>query len=192
MKTRVAWEREHAAAIGRATKKQRGRRSALWLEQRTAELGLKMTRQAVADLESGRRRFVTTAELLVLAAALDTTPIALMYSDLSDEPENVIEVLPGVEVTGFQAAQWVSGHRRGFIEEKVGDADAAEHDMALLHGWRKLDDLHRRLDRIAAPKNGRLVAEELALVDFYTTQIETLRRLLRLSDRNSSGVEDHA
>lgn len=203
------WERRHAAKLGKAVQKLRGERSAVWLEQRTAELGLKMTRQTVADLESGRRRFVTTAELLVLAAALDTTPIALMYPNPSDEPDNVVEVLPGIEATGFQAAQWFSGSRVGFTEEDVeveADDDAAESDrrraawvkasaelnIVLLRGWRQIDELHRRRDQIKASKGGRLTAEELELLDFYNNEIESMRNLLQMSGDNSTGADEHA
>ena len=203
------WERRHAAKLGKAVQKLRGERSAVWLEQRTAELGLKMTRQTVADLESGRRRFVTTAELLVLAAALDTTPIALMYPNPSDEPDNVVEVLPGIEATGFQAAQWFSGSRVGFTEEDVevgADDDAAESDrrraawvkasaelnIVLLRGWRQIDELHRRRDQIKASKGSRLTAEELELLDFYNNEIESMRNLLQMSGDHSTGADGHA
>jgi len=168
-----------------------------------------MTRQTVADLESGRRRFVTTAELLVLAAALDTTPIALMYPNPSDEPDNVVEVLPGIEATGFQAAQWFSGSRMGFTEEDPeveADDDAAESDrrrtawvkasaelnIVLLRGWRQIDELHRRRDQLKASKGSRLKAEELELLDFYNNEIESMRNLLQMSGDNSTGVDGHA
>lgn len=189
------WEIGHAAGIGKAVKKQRGRRPAVWLESRTQELGLKMTRQSIADLESGRRRYVTTAELLVLAAALNTTPVALMYPNASDEPDNVVEVLPALKTTGFQAAQWFSGHRYGLTE----DADAAEADRRraalnaeLLRGWRQLDELRRRRDRLATCGRGQLTRDQLELLDFYNSEIERLRDLLLLLDEGSPGGRDHA
>jgi hypothetical protein len=193
-----------AAGIGKAIKQQRGRSPAIWLERRTEALGLKITRQAIADLECGRRRFVTTAELLVLAAALNTTPIALMYPDSSDEPDNVVEVLPGIRVSGFQAAQWFSGHRNKFPDGAIEadpdtDADAAESarrraalNAELLNGWRQLDELHQRRARITAHDGRKLTAEELELLDFYNNEIESLRRLLKMLDFKSTGVEDHA
>lgn len=55
------------------------RRSAQWLADKTGELGYQVSRTTISDLENGRRRYVTTAELVVLALALDTAPIALMY-----------------------------------------------------------------------------------------------------------------
>jgi hypothetical protein len=63
----------------------------------------------IADLENGRRKYVTTAELIVLARALNTTPIALLYPDpLSDES---IKMLPisGVTASEAFALQWFSG-----------------------------------------------------------------------------------
>jgi hypothetical protein len=198
------WEMEHAAAIGRAIKKQRGRWPAIWLERRTEQLGLKMTRQAIADLESGRRRFVTTGELLVLASALNTSPIALIYPDPSDKPDNLVEVLPGTEVTGFKAAQWFSGHHKDISEAAIEpdpeeDGDAAESarrraalNSELLNGWRQLDELHQRRARVTAQDGGKLTAEELELLDFYNTEIESLRRLLKMLDYKSTGVENHA
>lgn len=198
------WEMEHAAAIGRAIKKQRGRWPAIWLERRTEHLGLKMTRQAIADLECGRRRFVTTGELLVLASALNTSPIALIYPDPSDEPDNLVEALPGVEVTGFNAAQWFSGHRKEISDaasepDLDADADAAESarrraalNAELLNGWRQLDELHQRRSRIAARDGGELTPAELELLDFYTSEIDSLRRLLQMLDDKPPGVENHA
>ena len=200
---------EHAAAIGRAIKKQRGQWPAIWLERRTEQLGLKMTRQAIADLECGRRRFVTTGELLVLAAALNTTPVALMLPNASDEPDNVVEVVPGVVVTGFQAVQWISGHRGGFTEnddEADEDADAvestrrraawvkasAEFDMELLRGWRQLDVLDQRRTRILANGGDKLTPDELELLDFYNAEIENLRRLLRTLDEAAIRPGKHA
>ena len=198
------WEIRHAAQIGKAVKKQRGRRTAAWLEGRTKKLGLKVTRQAIADLETGRRRYVTTAELVVLAAALNTNPIALAYSDPSDAPENVVEVLPGVEVTGFQAAQWFSGHQSDLADAAIGadpDADTDAEESArrraalnaeLLHGWRQLDELNQRRERITNGSGRKLTAEELELLDFYNTEIGSLRRLLQMLEGNSRGVDARA
>lgn len=183
------WEMRHAAGIGKAVKKQRGRRTAAWLEERTEELGLKMTRQAIADLETGRRRFVTTAELLVLAEALDTTPVNLMFQDVSDDAENVIEVLPGIETTGFQATQWFSGHRSGFVDpdEEPDDPDnsASEKSRAalgavLLENWRLLDELKQRRARIVTPRGGSLTPEQIELLDFYSLEIHNLQKQLAI------------
>lgn len=100
------WEAEQAARTGAAVKLLRGKRAAQWLSDRTAELGLKMTRQTITDLENGRRRYVTTAEIIVLAKALETAPVTLIYPPPYDDS---VEYLPGQEMSKFDAAQHFSG-----------------------------------------------------------------------------------
>ena len=53
--------------------------SAQWLAERPTELGSPVTRTVIADIENGRRRYITTAELAVFAAALNTAPIASYF-----------------------------------------------------------------------------------------------------------------
>jgi hypothetical protein len=79
--------------VGAFIKSLCGKRSAAWLSAETEKLGLKLTRHTIADLENGRRRYVTTAELLVLAEALNTAAVALVYSGPYHQDT---EVLPGV------------------------------------------------------------------------------------------------
>lgn len=112
--------------------------------------------------------------------------------------------LPGVEVTGFNAAQWFSGHRKEISDaasepDPDADADAAEsarrraaQNAELLNGWRQLDELHQRRSRIAARDRGELTPAELELLDFYTSEIDSLRRLLQMLDDKSPGVENPA
>ena len=105
------WAEEHASRIAqevRRLRRDRGR-SAQWLSDKTAELGYTVTRAVITDLENCRRKYVTTAELVVLARALNTTPIALLYPDpVSDDP---IKMLPtaGVTANSRFALQWFSG-----------------------------------------------------------------------------------
>lgn len=65
-----------------------------------------MSRSVISDLETGRRRYVTTAELTVIAAALNTSPVALVYPGPYDQD---VELLPGVARREVAAAQWFSG-----------------------------------------------------------------------------------
>jgi transcriptional regulator with XRE-family HTH domain len=100
------WAERQARRVATEVRRLRGSRSARWLAERTKELGFEVTRNQLSDLENGRRRLVTVAELMVLARALDTTPIALLYPDpCADE----IEMLPDVTTSGPYAPQWFSG-----------------------------------------------------------------------------------
>lgn len=88
-------------------------RSAQWLADRTSELGNPISRTVIADLENGRRRYVTTAELVILAAALDTAPIMLLYPNPDQDAER--EVAPNVFTPELWAHEWFSG----FAESRV-------------------------------------------------------------------------
>jgi hypothetical protein len=96
------WGEEQALRVAKEVRRLREPRSAQWLAERTKELGYEMTRSVISDLENGRRRYVTSAELIVLAAALNTSLIALMLPPPYDEE---IEMLPGVPVPKLVAVE---------------------------------------------------------------------------------------
>jgi len=102
------WGEEQTSRIAQEVHRLRKsqKRSAQWLADRTAELGYAITRPVISDIETGRRKYVTVTELMVLARALNTTPIALLYPDPCDDE---IEMLPGVRTSGPYAPQWFSG-----------------------------------------------------------------------------------
>jgi transcriptional regulator with XRE-family HTH domain len=54
-----------------AIKSARASRSAQWLADETERLGYPISRAAIANYESGRKKGLDVAELLVLAAALN-------------------------------------------------------------------------------------------------------------------------
>ena len=105
----TTWEVEQAHQVGREIQRLRKAAglTAQELGDRAGELGLKMTRQAISDLENGRRRYITTAELTVIAYALNTSPAALIY--LPSLADGRIELLPDTYVTAAQGLQWFGG-----------------------------------------------------------------------------------
>lgn len=78
--------------------------TALQLSERCRDLGAPIHRSTITKIENGRPRF-DLGELLVLAAALDTSPVRLVYPGPYDQN---VEVIPGVDATEFVAAQWFS------------------------------------------------------------------------------------
>lgn len=102
------WDEQQAYRVAQEVRRLRGKRTAQWLADRTKELGHPLTRAVVSDLEVGRRRYVTVSELIVLALALNTFPIALLYPEPYLEE---IQALPSTETkfTKIWAAQWFSG-----------------------------------------------------------------------------------
>ncbi|ORV49985.1 hypothetical protein AWC02_05210 [Mycolicibacter engbaekii] len=104
----VDWAEEQALRIAQTVRTLRGKRSAQWLADRTEALGYTVTRSVISDLELGRRRYVSTAEIIVLAAALTVPPAYLLYPDLPDGP---VEIVPGTPVPSISALRWFSGER---------------------------------------------------------------------------------
>jgi transcriptional regulator with XRE-family HTH domain len=92
--------------IAAAIKAARGSRPAQWLADETVRLGYPISRAAIANYESGRKKGLDIAELLVIAAALRIPPVALLFPQLPDGP---VEVVPGTYTTCWDATTWLSG-----------------------------------------------------------------------------------
>jgi transcriptional regulator with XRE-family HTH domain len=101
------WAADLHARIAAAIKKQRGsERSAQDIADRTAELGYAMSRAQIANYESGRKKNLDIAELLIIAAALDIPPLVLLYPDL---PAGDVEIIPNCPGNSFDAYLWAAG-----------------------------------------------------------------------------------
>ena len=82
--------------------------SAQALADRCAELGMpSLKRQAITNLENGRRGMVTVEELLVLAQALDTSPVTLLMPDPSEE----LAVTSKVTIDAHRLVLWLASER---------------------------------------------------------------------------------
>jgi hypothetical protein len=105
-----------AREVRRYREAHRPKMSAQQLADRTAQLGMPIPRSVLANLESGRRETVSVAEVMVLAAALDVSPIELMCPVGFDEKT---EMLPGRMMDPREAVRWFTG------EMKLDITDAA-------------------------------------------------------------------
>lgn len=104
------WELELSARIGQAVAERRKQLGLTGVELSAlcAELGYPITRVALSKIENNARagKF-DIAELIVLSAALGTSPAGMVYPGPYD---GEIEPLPdGEPCTRFLAAQWFSG-----------------------------------------------------------------------------------
>ncbi|MEB3032296.1 helix-turn-helix domain-containing protein [[Mycobacterium] nativiensis] len=93
--------RAHIASAVRAKRDDRGM-SLNALADATDGL---VTRDTIANLESGRKRVIDVAELILLAKALDVAPVSLLYARTSD-----VEQSPGVDTSGLDATLWFAGY----------------------------------------------------------------------------------
>lgn len=108
------WAEEQAHRVALEIRRLRGKRPVQWLADKTKELGSPVTRSVISDMELGRRRYVTTAELVILARALDTAPIALLYPAPYWDRIQALPTQDGGEpreVEKITAVQWFSGEQ---------------------------------------------------------------------------------
>ncbi|MDH3021540.1 helix-turn-helix transcriptional regulator [Gordonia alkanivorans] len=110
---------------------ERRKMSAQELSDKTAQIGMRVSRPRIAALEGGKRGGdISVPELLVLARALGVPPLGLLYPGVPGELVEALPVSEGVpaETTSIAAAQWFSGERP--LEVLVTDPDG---DRALTH-----------------------------------------------------------
>jgi transcriptional regulator with XRE-family HTH domain len=100
------WSAEQAKTVGAEIKRLRGGQSGQWLSDRTFELGYRVARTTISELENGKRKYISVSELVVLAQALETAPVVLLYPAPYDEN---VEYAPRVMMSKFNAAQAFSG-----------------------------------------------------------------------------------
>jgi transcriptional regulator with XRE-family HTH domain len=79
---------------------------ASWRPAPATALGYGISRSQIANYESGRKKSLDVAELLVIAAALQVPPLQLLFPD---EPDDDIEMLPGQRTSTFHATAWFTG-----------------------------------------------------------------------------------
>lgn len=178
--TQPGWPAELTRLIAGEIRRYRNERglSGQQLADRCARFGLEISRATITDLENGRRVSMTVAELLVLAAALEVSPLLLVVPlGLRED----MEILPGLTVNAWDAAKWIGGGCQAIIE-LAGDGPAFKlhqeptaidyfraHD-AVLAAWRRLiqhmtnalaagDDSGGRTYRAAAENTIKELAE---------------------------------
>jgi len=122
----VDWSAQLTTRIAAEIRRLRGDRSAQWLSDKTAELGCRVARSRISDLEVGRRTRIGLEELLLLARALGVSP-ALLALPLGRE--DVVEVLPGREPETWSAVKWFAGMDIFPGDTPEGDVPAIGEDF---------------------------------------------------------------
>jgi len=108
------WGAELTNRIGAELKRLRGDRSGQWLSDRTEELGQRVSRSTISEIETHRRKSLSVDHLILLAAALDVAAVDLIYPG---EAKTEIEILPGVIKTKLEAIEEFGGSRQ--INDKL-------------------------------------------------------------------------
>lgn len=140
------WADQHARNVGAELRRLRGRRSAQWVSDRTAELGHRVARSTISEIENGRRSYVTTTELAILARALETAPVALLYSPPYSAE---VELLPGEKTTRWVATEWFSGRLPDAAAFFMA-GDGYIENLRPLRAAERIAELEQRRNRLMA------------------------------------------
>jgi transcriptional regulator with XRE-family HTH domain len=186
------WAAALTKRIGAEVKRLRGKRSAQWLADRTAAIGMGISRPTISELETGKRKTVTVQELLVLAHALNTSPAALVYPGPYDQKT---EALPGRSVTEHVALQWFSALAYLPVEPIADDfaqppplPQASNAGNMWLRNTRVLR-LARDLEAVETARNAVMTRGQFDAdrdqIAFYDARIQQLKvDLLAAEERN--------
>lgn len=177
------WAEEQARRTALEVRRLRGKRSAQWLADKTGELGSPVTRAVISDLELGRRRYVTTAELIVLAAALETAPITLLYPPPYDE---IVELVPDVTEAKIAAVEWFCSDSNAVKykpgKRSVDDFADLTRPLYAARGMEKLQDAQRSLLSTLARESdlesplAQSIRRELEHIDARIAEFRTQER----------------
>lgn len=129
------WQAATAKRIGETVRAAREaanpKVTAAELARRVDALGYTYTRNALVNLEGGRKTSVDISELIAIAHALDVPPITLIYPGIPDEP---VEYVPEITVDSWTAAKRFAG---------LDASDTHNQATALLHHH---DELLQRVE----------------------------------------------
>jgi len=174
------WAEEQAHRVALEVRRLRGKRPVQWLADRTRELGSPVTRSVISDMELGRRRYVTTAELIILARALDTAPLALLYPAPYRDLMQILPVPEGVqkrELEKILAVQWFTGES-GIYQNYLGLSmvDQMNYDAQLLalNRARKAFDLDTRKRELSAKLAVRRNAKREGLAEVADDELDDM------------------
>ena len=165
-----AWEMAMAGRVGEAVAARRKAlgMTAVQLAAKTREIGYPISRVAISKIETNSRAGkLDVAELIVLAVALDVSPVAVLYPNL---PEGEVERLPGDSGSAAAALFWFTGEHDEPDEPPPGGLGR------LLKLTRDRYNAMFRLDRQARmAMRAKERGEEWPLID-YMDQIHELDR----------------
>lgn len=191
------WAEDLHRRIAAAIKNARGNRSAQWLADQTKRLGYPISRAALANYESGRKKTLDIAELLTLAAALRIPPVTLLFPQL---PDGRIELLPDVKTSSWDAVAWFSGEAGSPNPDNDPWPTSKEYELIrairdrqdqLLATAQFVDYFQQALRATREERrNPRLDPEMRAITERLHTLKEEITRLDEVI-RQNGGVTDH-
>jgi hypothetical protein len=142
--------------------------------QGCADRGLtEITEHSVKNLESGRKASITVADFVVLADVLGVPPVTLLFPLGTSA---TVEVLPGREMSTWDALAWFTGETR--LDQPTAEGTARE----------VLDVFRHHGDLVAAATSSTALARDRRRT--ASTTLDRARRATLL--QRAEGYEEHA
>jgi hypothetical protein len=159
------WDIRLVEQVGKAMRRVRRRKGkpANWLSDETARLGLRVSPQVIAKLDSAHRgSALSVSELLVLAAALEVPPALLLFPGY---PDGWVEFLPGRAAESKAAVEWFSGEARLPAPETDGgerEASPPNPGTELVKAMRQIVDITKDFVALTEMLRAQQVPDEVA------------------------------
>lgn len=142
--------------------------------QGCADRGLtEFTEHSMKNLESGRKASITVADFVVLADVLGVPPVTLLFPLGASA---IVEVLPGQEVSAWDALAWFTGETP--LDEPAAEGTARD----------VLDRFRHHGDLVGAATSSYALARERRRT--ASTTLDRARRATLL--QRAEGYEEHA
>jgi transcriptional regulator with XRE-family HTH domain len=157
--------------------------SAQALADKINALGHTMSRSTLADIENGRRKYVTVTELIVFARALDTAPVMLLFpGPYNDE---AVEVLPGVTGYQLEVINWFCGEGTAPEQGFTGDEVEYAGNCLPLKEARELAELKVEKIGLEMSVQSALELEDEGLVQMYTRLLSSVNRRIAKAEADA-------
>lgn len=150
-----------------------------WVSNATENLGCRVTKALITDMEIGRRKCVAVHEISVLAAALGVTPAVLLT--WGDMPDAEVEMLPGRRARAEIVAGWWGGEQLWALASAGRDLPRDQRTGELMQLTKSRRDTKKLLLRArlrnlddTTPIDQRLVAELRDQLEAIETRIREI------------------
>lgn len=180
--TGSAWEGQLIERIASEIRRLRTSQkiSAQALADRVTELGLPMSRSTIADIENGRRKYITVAELLGIANALNAAPAMLVFPgpytnfEMVDGLPNGPLGTPMAMAYKSEAIKWFCGE--SVSDRLVGNVLAYDENHRPLREARELEQLQREKSSIERDLRSFIEKANDDQVELYTKLLSNVNR----------------
>ncbi|MGW4633668.1 hypothetical protein [Nocardia sp. NPDC004415] len=168
------------------------------MSDRTAELGWRVGRSTIADLEAGRRAKLEVPELIVLAEALGVPPAVLLYPDTLDGAAEV-EYLPGERHPARWARERFAGEFPAlYPAANVENLRLAQQEKVLTHELRLRERAYhaaaRNLEHLPEGEDRKsfedLITMAAVVVEDLRGELMVLRHRFANPSTDASSPED--